>query len=74
LRYGDRSTSITQIRMPDPTKYVGLVLGPLLFLPLWLAVEEVVHRLPPRPKEAARVEMRRTARKPERVTVRRVLA
>ena len=51
---------------------VALVVA--LSLPLWLAVEEVVHRLPARPKEAARVEMRRTARKPAPVTQQRLLA
>ncbi len=41
-----------------------LALAVALSLPLWLAVEEVLHRLPARPKEAARLETKRTARTP----------
>jgi len=56
----------------DVTEMVALVVA--LSLPLWLVVEEVVHRLSPRPAMAARVETRRTARKPARVTAQRVAA
>ena len=56
----------------DVAELVALVVA--LSLPLWLAVEEIVHRLPARPKEAARVETRRTARKPALVAPRRLAA
>ena len=56
----------------DVAEMVALAVA--LSLPLWLAVEEVVHRLPARPKEAAPVETRRTARKPVPVTQQRLLA
>lgn len=45
----------------DVTELVALVVA--LSLPVWLAVEEIVHRFPARPKQAARVETRRIARK-----------
>ena len=56
----------------DVAEMVALAVA--LSLPLWLAVEEVVRQLPARPKEAARVEKRRTARKPAPVTQQRLLA
>ncbi len=56
----------------DVTEMVALVVA--LSLPLWLAVEEVVHRLSPQPAKAARVKTRRTARKPARVSAQRVVA
>jgi len=45
----------------DVAELVALAVA--LSLPLLLVVEEVVHRLPARPKQAARVETRRIARK-----------
>lgn len=39
-----------------------VALAVTLSLPLWLAVEEVLHSLPARPKEAAPVETKRAAR------------
>lgn len=56
----------------DVAELVTLAIA--LSLPLWLAVEEVVHRLPARPKVAAPVETRRTAQKPVPVTQQRLLA
>ena len=56
----------------DVTELVALVVA--LSLPLWLAVEEIIHRLSPRPAKAVRVEKRRTARKPARVAPQRVAA
>ena len=56
----------------DVTELVALVVA--LSLPLWLAIEEVAHRLSPRPAQAARVVTRRTARKPARVAAQRVAA
>ena len=56
----------------DVAELVALAVA--LSLPLWLAVEEVVHRLSARQKEAARVEMRRTARKPAAVAPSRLVA
>ncbi len=56
----------------DVAELVALAVA--LSLPLWLAVEEIVHRLSPRPAKAARVETRRTALKPARVAPQRVAA
>ena len=56
----------------DVAELVALVVA--LSLPLWLAVEEVVHRLPARPKKAARVETGRTARQPASVVRQRLAA
>ena len=56
----------------DVTEMVALVVA--LSLPIWLAIEEIAHRLAPRPVQAARVETRRTARKPARVAAQRVAA
>ena len=56
----------------DVAELVALVVA--LSLPLWLAVEEVVHRLPARPKKAARLETGRTARQPAPVVRQRLAA